>query len=52
MTDEEKASPELRLFFDKLLSLKKQVGVYATTGDKILTMIYQELDEIIQEAKE
>jgi hypothetical protein len=49
MTEEEKASPELRIFFDRLLSLKKRIGIYAGTGDKILEIIYDELDNIIKE---
>lgn len=48
-----KASPEMKLFFRKLLNLKIYIeAAKDITGDSgVFTKIYEKLDEIIKESK-
>ncbi len=50
MTEKKKASPELRIFFERLLKLKEKIKSYQER-DEFLREIYEELDNIIKEAK-
>lgn len=48
--EEHKMSPEMNLFFTKLLDIKHFVKAkYEETQDETLHEIYQKLDEIIKE---
>jgi hypothetical protein len=48
----QEASPELRLFFERLLELKAQVKMYADRSNMTAFQeIYQTLDSIIKEAQ-
>jgi len=46
------ASPELRIFFERLLELKSEIRVYADkTNMPAFQEIYRKLDSIIKEAQ-
>lgn len=51
--EEHKASPEMQLFFKKLLDLKQYVNESRLDSEEhFLEIIYERLDEIIKEAEE